>query len=135
MGVFPEGPMDHMLQFVLVLVLVVLGAFLVPLLLQLYRTAKAVQALAESAREDLREISHEIHEARLQMERVAALAEKSLEFPVAASSLAANLTRSLGSFLDPDANPWVTALMTGLKIGLDFLRRPSTDAATKEMEK
>jgi hypothetical protein len=127
--------MGHMLEYVLVLVLVVLGAFLVPLLVQLYRTAKAVQALAESAKDDLRSISLEIHEARLQMDRVAGLAERSLEFPAAASALAATLTRSATSFLDEKAFPWVSLLVTALKFGLDFLRRPHEEAASKEMEK
>ena len=127
--------MDRILQIILALVVVVLGACLVPLLLQLYRTAKALQILAESAQQDLRRISSEIHEARLQMERVAALAERSLEFPATLSSLAAAFARPLGTFLEGNTAPWLTGLVTLLKIGLDLLRRPREAAASKEMEK
>ena len=127
--------MDHMLKLVLMVVLIVLVAFLAPLLLQLYRTAKAVQALAESAQVDLRRISQEIHEARLQMDRVAGLAEQSLALPSAMGALAASFTRSAASFLDEKGTPWVSLLVTALKFGLDFLRRPREETAAKEVEK
>jgi len=126
-----EGSVDKMLQVVLVLVVLILAGCLVPLLLQLYRTAKAVEALAQSAREDLRQIAQDVHETRLHLDKVTAMAEKSLEFPATAGGLATALFRSLTAILDRGPSPWIEALVTAVKIGITFLRRPHA-AATEE---
>jgi hypothetical protein len=120
--------MDRTLQFVLVLVVVVLAGFLVPLLMQLNRTAKAMQALAESAKEDLSKMSGDVHEVRLHIERLAALTERSLELPATASAMASSVIRSLAG----SSSLWTTALVTALKFGLDFFRRPREAAPCKE---
>jgi len=125
--------MDKVLQFVLVVVLLVLTGFLVPLLLQLLRTAKAVEALAESAREDLRQIAHDVHQTRESLDRVTGLVERSLEFPATAGGLAVALVRSLTGLLDRGPSPWLEALLTAVKIGISFFKRPPGDATEKEM--
>jgi len=104
----------------------------VPLLLQLRRTATAVQALAESAKEDLAQISRDVHQARLEMEKVAGLVERSLAFPSVASTLAASLVRSAGTLLDGRASVWMEALVTVLKMGMQYFKRPSAAEAGKE---
>ena len=121
-----------MLHFILVLAVVVLAAFLIPLLIQLHRTAKAVEALAENARQDLASIAEDVHEARLQMEKVATLAEQTLAFPAAAGSLAASLTRSLGTLLTGTASPWMEAAVAALRLAIDYLRRPKEASQDKE---
>jgi predicted PurR-regulated permease PerM len=121
--------MDRGVQILIALLAIVLVASLVPLLLQLYRTAKALEALAASAQEDLRQIAQDVHQTRLQLERVGGLAEQGLQFPAAASSLAGALTRSLTG---PSVLPWIEAVVTGLKIALDFFLRHRKDAAPKE---
>lgn len=125
--------MDRVLQFVLVVVLLVLTGFIVPLLLQLMRTAKAVEVLAESAREDLRQIALDVHQTRESLDRVTSLVERSLEFPATAGGLAVALVRSLTGLLDRGPSPWLEALLTAVKIGISFFRRPSADATEKEM--
>ncbi|BDU74886.1 hypothetical protein [Mesoterricola silvestris] len=124
--------MDRMLQFVLALVVLVLAGCLVPLLLQLYRTAKAVEDLAQSAREDLKQIAQDIHHTRASLDRVTGLVEKSLEFPATAGGLAVALVRSLTGLLDRGPSPWLEALLTAVKIGISFFTRPSADATEKE---
>ena len=124
--------MDHMLHFVLVLVAVALAGFLVPLLIQLHRTAKAVEALAISARVDLQKIAQDVHQASLQIEKVASLAEQSLAFPATASSIAAGLARSMGTLLEGKASLWVEALVTALKLGMEYFRRPREAPFAKE---
>lgn len=124
--------MDLLLKIVLVLVLLAVGACLVPLLLQLHRTAKAVQALAESAREDLGKIALDVHQTRLSLDKVTGLVEKSLEFPATAGSLGVALVRSLTSILDRGPSPWLEALVTAVKFGITFFKRPSAAAKEKE---
>jgi len=123
---------DHMLEIVLAVVALVLGACLVPLLLQMRRTAKAVQELAESARLDLNRIAQDVHQTCGQVDKVTALVEKSLEFPASASGLAAVLLRSLSALFGPTSAPWLEGLVTAVKMGLDFLRRPRRAAPAKE---
>ncbi len=119
--------MDHMLQIVLAVVVLAVGAFLVPLIIQLNRTAKAIETLAESAREDLNHIAQDIHQVHLQLEKVAVLAEASLTFPATLSAIA----RSAVAMLGKGQSPWMDALVTAVKIGIDFFRRPRK-AAQKE---
>lgn len=116
--------MDYTLQLVLCFLAVALVAFLVPLILQLKASARSVQLLADSAREDLRQMAHDVHQARLQVERVAVMVEKGLDFPATASAIGSRLIRTLAG----SSSLWLTGLVTAIKLGLDFLRRP-TEAA------
>ncbi len=122
--------MDHLLQIVLGSVAVLLGACLVPLLVQMYRTAKAMQELAESAREDLKRISGDIHQARLHLDKLAALTEQSLALPATASAVAARLLRTLTAALGRGS--LAEALVTAVKFVIDFFRRSRGAAPTKE---
>ena len=124
--------MERVLQIVAVAVLVILAGFLVPLLLQLYRTARAVEALAKSAQEDLKQMAQDIHLAGLQMEKVADLAQKSLEFPATASAMGARLLDALSGPLGRSWSPWLEALVTAVKIGLDYFLRPRKAAPAEE---
>ena len=124
--------MDLLLKLLLALGIVILVGCLVPLLLQLRRTARAVEALAESARADLGRIATDIHQARIQLDNLSGLAEKALEFPANASPLAAAMVRGLTGLFDTRPSPWLEALVTAVKIGIDFLRRPRGAAPTKE---
>ena len=117
--------MPLLLQMTLTAVLVILCAFLVPLLIQARRTARAIQILAESAREDLRSMSGDLRLCREHLDRVADQVEASLSLPAAIGRVAAH-------FLDRTAAPWIEALVTGLKIAIDFFRRPSEAAPAKE---
>ncbi len=124
--------MTLVLQITLALVLVAVGAALVPLLIQMRRTARAAEALAESARQDLRQISQDVHEARLQVDRIATLVEKGLEFPATAGSMATSLLRTVTASLDRGPSLWMDVIVTALKFGLDFIRRPRAAAPDKE---
>jgi hypothetical protein len=73
--------METWLQIVVAVVVVAVGGCLVPLILQLRRTARSVEALAESARADLGRIAQDIHETRVGVDKVVGLVERSLEFP------------------------------------------------------
>jgi hypothetical protein len=119
-------------QILLAVLAVALVAFLVPLILQLTRTARSVQVLAESAREDLNRIAGDVHEVRQGLDQVVSLVERSLELPAVAGALAATVVRSFTSLLDRRPAPWVDALVTAVKFGIDFLKRPREAAPAKE---
>ena len=124
--------MSWWLQVVLALVLLVVGGLLVPLLLQVRRTAAAVQALAESARRDLDLIAADVHHLRGRVDSLADKAGGCLELPTSLAHMAGTAARAFDTFLDRGTLGWVAPLLTGLKIALNFLRRPKKKAASKE---
>lgn len=121
------------LQVILAIVLVALGACLVPLLLQLRRTAAAVQTLAESARADLRQVADDVHHLRERADGLADLASTSMQLPMGISRIVAGTAQSLEAFLGRGGVPWASALLTGLKFVISFMRRPrKASARSKE---
>jgi hypothetical protein len=120
------------LQVILAIVLLVLCACLVPLLLQLRRTAASVQTLADSARQDLRQISADVHHLRERADGLADLATASLEFPMGLSRIVSGTAQALEGFLAKAGPPWLEALLTGLKFVLNLIRRPKKPAVTPE---
>ena len=60
--------MNSVLIVTLIAVLVVLTAAVVPLLIQLRRTALAVERFAESATLDLKRVAEDVHATRVQVE-------------------------------------------------------------------
>jgi hypothetical protein len=122
------------LQVVLAVVVLLLCGFLVPLLLQLRRTAAAVQLLAESAREDLRTITADVHHIRERADGLADLASASLELPIGIGRVLSGTARTLSSFLESDGSSWLSALLTGLRFAMNLFRRPRR-TASKEAAK
>jgi len=119
------------LQIILAIVLVAVGACLVPLLLQLRRTAASVQVLAESARVDLRQITEDVHHLRTRADGLADLAVASLEWPMGLGRIVSGAVTALESVLG-GGGPWMGALLTGLRFVLNLIRRPKTAAEPKE---
>ena len=119
------------LQIILAIVLVAVGACLVPLLLQLRRTAASVQVLAESARVDLRRISDDVHHLRDRADGLADLAMASLEWPMGLGRIVSGAVTALESILGR-GGPWMGALLTGLRFALNLIRRPKNTAEPKE---
>jgi hypothetical protein len=124
------------LQVILAIVLVGVGVCLVPLLLQLRRTAAAVQQLAESARSDLRQVADDVHHLRGRADELADLAAASLELPLGLGKglgrILAGVGQGLEGFLARDGAPWLSALLTGLKFVISFIRRPRKAGGPKE---
>ena len=118
------------LSVVLGIVLMVLCAFLVALILQLRRTAKAVQDLAEGARADIHQVAEDIHQMRNQVDQVAGLAERSLGLPAALGSLAGAIPALLGR----GASPWLEAVLAVARMVMEYLKRPSPAAPEQEKE-
>lgn len=70
--------MNVLLQITLIAVLIALAAGLVPLLMQLRRTAHAMEILLASSRRDLDQITQDVHEVRLRMDALAGSLQGSL---------------------------------------------------------
>jgi hypothetical protein len=111
------------LQVILAIVLVAVCACLVPLLLQLRRTAAAVEQLAESARADLRQVAADVHHLRSRADELADLASASLELPLGIGRILSGTAKAVETFLVQGGLPWMSALLSGLKFVLQFIRR------------
>jgi hypothetical protein len=119
------------LQIILAIVLVAVGGCLVPLLLQLRRTAASVQQLADSARQDLRQITEDVHHIRTRADGLADLAEAGLNWHVRIGNLASGALGAVEAVLG-QAGPWISALLTGLRFAINLLRRPKKPAEPEE---
>ena len=124
--------MDLWLEIVVAIVLVVLAGCLVPLLLQLRRTAAAVQQLAEGAKADLHQVTTDMHHLRERADGLVDLAEEGLMVPVAIGRAVTRVTRTVEDFLGRSTLPWMSALMAGLKFVKAFVQRPQGGDAAKE---
>jgi hypothetical protein len=120
------------LQLVLAIVLLVLCGVLVPLILQLRRTAAAVEGLAQSARADLGQITADIHHLRTRADDLVDMAAASLEGPVSLGRFTAGAVNAVEALLGRGGMGWLSPLLTGLKMVVNFLRRPKKGAASKE---
>jgi len=66
------------LQITLILVLVALAAALVPLLIQLHKTARGIDAFLIAVKTDVTQITADVHASRLRMDHLAASLQVSL---------------------------------------------------------
>jgi hypothetical protein len=116
--------MAPFLQILIALAVVVLCACLVPLLLQLRRTAASIQALAESARMDLNGISSDLHQVRTRVDQLADLAAASMALPASLGEMMTTLARSIPDMLGRPSSGWIGLLLSGLKLFLSGTKRP-----------
>ena len=104
-----------------------------PLLLQLRRTAAAVQHLADSARQDLQQIAADVHHIRATGPTAwRTWPTASLELPLRHRPDGFRTAQDRGASWAGRNLPWMGALLTGLKFVLNLFRRPRNRAATKE---
>ena len=76
------------LEITLIVVLVVVAVALVPLLVQLLRTAQGVEIFLVSLRKDVSQIAEDVHASRLRMDHLAITMQDSLsDFSVFAKSI------------------------------------------------
>jgi hypothetical protein len=119
------------LQIILGIVLLAVCACLVPLLLQLRRTATSVQQLAESAREDLRQIAADVHHLRGRADVLADMAAAGMEMPMSIGRIVNSTVLTVESLLTKVGPPWLEVMLTGLKFVLNLVRRPKPAEPTK----
>ena len=117
------------LQVILGVAVVLVVAFLVPLLMQARQTAAAVQRLAESAREDLDSIAADVRHVRLRVDGVADLAVESLKVPATISALFGGFGTGL---LGRQGLPWLEAIVTGVEFAINWFKRRRETAPPKE---
>ena len=122
------------LQITLSLAVVVLTVFLVMFLLQVRRTAAAVERLAESATRDLHQVSEDLHEVRLRTEEVANLARNALEHPSMLTQVVTGVVRAIPACFGPrpDSSNFLDTLLTGLRTAVHLFRRPKATPPEEE---
>ena len=119
------------LQVILAIVLLAIGGCLVPLLLQLRRTAASVQQLADSARQDLRQITDDVHHIRTRADGLADLAEAGLNWHLRIGKVASGALGAVEAVLG-QTGPWISALLTAVRFAINLLRRPKKPAEPEE---
>lgn len=121
--------MSTWLQILLGLSIAVITAFLVPFLLQVRRTAAAVERLADSATRDLGRMAEDIHQTRMRVEEVSELARHSLEHPATLTKVLAGVIGGMSYFFRrPGGNSeFLESLLTGLRSALNLFHRPKTE--------
>ena len=125
--------MAPMLQIIIAAVLVALCACLVPLLLQLRRTARAVEKFADSARQDLSGMAGDVHQVRQRVDQVADLAAAGLALPGSLGEWLARAVFKLPDLMERKSSGWLSLLMTGLQVALQvFLRSKAAPPAPAE---
>jgi hypothetical protein len=106
------------LQIVIAVVLLALCAFLVPLLTQMRRTARAVELLADSARQDLDGMAQDLHQVRARVDQVADLVAATLAVPASLGEGLSWLFRRHPEEVGPKAPAWLELIRSGLDLVL-----------------
>lgn len=113
------------LQILAAVSLVVLMAYLVPLLIQLRKTAAAVEHLSRQAEHDLAAALAEIQGVRARVDEVAELAKRGLDQGSPMSHMVSGILRAIPALLGraPSAPNFFETLLTGLASALHWFRR------------
>lgn len=126
--------MSMLLQVVIALAVTTLTATLVPLFLQLRRTARSVETLAEQAGRDLSQVAEDLHATRIRVEGLADLAQRGLEHPGPLGQVIFGLVGALPALLRPSSQEgtnFIALFVTALRSALSFFRG-APQAAPKE---
>jgi hypothetical protein len=136
LGIFPEAPMSLALQIVLCLAVTVLTVFLVLLLIQARRTAKAVEQLAESASHDLHQVSGDLHEIRARVEGVTGSVMNILETPSVLSQVVTGVIRGIPAFFHKreDSGDIFATLVTGAETALHLFRNLKANSPKEDTD-
>ncbi|MBP1626734.1 MAG: hypothetical protein H6Q00_1209 [Holophagaceae bacterium] len=123
--------MTLVLQIILALAVLVLVGFLVPLLLQLRRTAQATEVLVRSAQLNLDRMAEDVHHIRLQVDEVAGMAREVLELPRALSQMVSGLVHAVPALFGRKEGGLgvLEMLMAGFQAAASFIRRPAAAEA------
>jgi conjugal transfer/entry exclusion protein len=126
--------MSLLVPITLSLAIAILTVFLVMLLIQARRTATAVERLANSAIQDLRQVSEDIHEVRNQVEQITGLARTILEPPSVLAQVVSGVVRSLPALFSRQSNPAgiLEVLVTGLRTALHLFRHRKATTPKEE---
>lgn len=114
------------LQIVLVLAVLALVGFLVPLLVQLRRTARAAEELARSARRDLDRMTQDVHHMRLRVEELSGTVQEALELPSAISRTLSGLLQAVPALFGrkEGGTGSLELLVAGIQAATSLIRRP-----------
>lgn len=128
--------MSLVLETVLCSAVIVLTVFLVLLLAQARRTAKAVERLAESATQDLRQVSSDLHEIRTRVDGVAGSIMDLAEPPSVLSQVVTGVVRAVPAFFHhrADRADIFESLVTGVETALNLFRSHKADSPKEKTD-
>jgi hypothetical protein len=112
-------------QYICAILLVLLCGFLILLLHQLRNTASAFQRLAESAKDDLRQVATDIHHLRCHFDKLLNLVTDNLELPSNTNSLISKFVQILDIFLNKKHITFLEIIFTSIKFASRFMRKAS----------
>jgi len=110
-------------QSILAVVLALLCIFLFLLFRQLKYTAIAIRQLAESAKNDLRQVSDDIHSLRVHTDKLLDFAANNLDLPLNVNSLFHKITQTMHAFLDKKSFSWLEVILTNVKFINKFISK------------
>jgi hypothetical protein len=125
------------LELTLILVLLALSAVLIPLLIQLRRSARGLDAFLMAARQDLARIADDVHASRMRMDNLGVSVQAYLDEVAGFMGMirrvrdgVRTVTAGLRSALAPSAGS-ASGILAGLGAVLGMFRRAGT-APTRE---
>jgi len=128
------------LEITLIAVLAVLTACIVPLIFQLRRTAKGVDAFLLATRKDLVQITEDVHASRLRMDRLGNSLQAYLDDISGIMAVMRDVKEGVASFasgirraLDPASNPFA-GIVGGVSAIMTLFRRNETRKKTASAE-
>ncbi len=124
--------MSPILQITLAILLLALGAALVPLLLQLRKTAMAMEELAKSTQRDISRVADDVHQIRIQVDEVTVMAKEALSLPSTINRGLQDIFHAVPSIFNPKGSQfsWMNLLLGGVQAVMGLFNRPA--APTKE---
>lgn len=113
------------LQILGALAIILLMVYLIPLLIQLRKTAAAVEELSISARKDLGQILVEVQAARARVDEVAELAKHTMERSTPLSQIVAGALRGLPALMGRSSSKvnLIETLLAGVSSVVNLFRR------------
>lgn len=124
--------MSPILQISLAILLLGLGAALIPLLIQLRKTAIAMEELAKSTQQDISRVADDVHQIRIQVDEVTVMAKEALSLPSTINHGLQEFFHAVPSLFNPKGSQfsWMNMLLGGIQTVISLFKRPS--APSKE---
>lgn len=126
--------MSTVLQCILALAVLALCAYLIPLLIQLRRTAAELERFSRSASKDLGCMAEDVRRVRERVEGLADSASQVLRAPSLLSQAVAGAIQGIPAFLGrrEKSSGWMQSLLAGIEFALTLFKRaqarPSKEA-------
>ena len=110
-------------QIVLIVILLVVCIFLCALLHQLRYTAIAIQQLAESVKDDCRQVATDIHDFKNHTGELLSATIQNAKLPLGVSDILSKVIHIADPFIKDKSITWLEILFTNLKFIKQLMRK------------